>query len=677
MIHWKQGLDGVHLSPLPQFLPNRVYWVTERNRICYSDDKGATWTILPAGPWATVSTGAGRGRISSFAILSLLEKTLIVSTNKGVWKGYGRRWDRISESPGGAVLCLKDNVFVVVDGNGLLHSKDNGLTWEKLDDFPGHIAALTGSRDSKGKSLLLISIEGKGLFRSANMGKSWELSKEGFENETTIRIPPDQISIAYALQTKSVKTQQLLRTRDGGVSWKPVFHLQPGKLDSVKKNNVELSWLQTRLHWGYCFTENGLDVSAKDPNFCLATTQGELFVTRDGGESWQTLMAKSHSPLEADTERNESIGLEVTSCWGYYFDPHDASREYIAYTDVGFARSLDKGKSWSWSAAGSPWTNTFYEIAFDPDTPGLLYAATSIRHDIPHYTNVAHTFPEARAHQGGVVISRDWGKTWSPPYKPGSDNGLPKQVCTTIAVDPASPAESRRLYAGIFGEQDAAGVYVSEDGGKTWSQTEGQPGVLPNRHVYMLKLHPKTGDIYCLITGYRAPDPNFFNPEGGGIWVSSDKGKNWRHISKGSQLNRWATSFAFDPENDKALYVSAVTPQGGTGAGGIYKTLNSGKTWMQILKDSDAKRLAGGADYDHWMAVNPHPSKPGLVFAGSTLNGLFYSTDSGKRWRWCRGFPFRNAQSITFDPRNPDKVMITTFGAGVWSASLSRILQSQ
>lgn len=676
LIHWKKGLSGSHAGPPPQFLPDRVYWITNRRTICYSDDKGATWTTLPAGPWESVPKGEKKGTIVSFAILPQAEESLLVSTDRGVWSGYGRRWTHVSDKAGGPVLNVGGSVFAVIDGSTLLRSKDGGATWREIQTLPGRIVALAGSADSEKKNLLLASVEEKGLYRSSAMGDAWELCKAGYANETALAIPAGQTSIAYVAQTSSVTTQQILRTRDGGITWDSVFHMPLGKLRPMQKSNVRHSWLQTELQWGFYFTQNGISSSALDPKFCLAATQGELFVTRDGGESWQARMATTHSPLEEGTERNASIGLEVTSCWGYHFDPHDPDREYIAYTDMGFARSLDKGQSWSWSAKGSPWTNTFYEIAFDRDKPGTIYAAASRRHDIPHYMELSRTFPKARVHQGGVIVSENWGKTWSPPYKPKTKGSLPAQVCTTIVLDPSSPMESRRLYAGIFGENDAAGVYISEDGGKTWNQTEAQPGVLPNRHIYQLRLHPETGELYCLITGYRGPSPNFFNPEGGGIWLSKDRGKSWQHMSKGSLLNKWATSFAFDPQNSQGLYVSAASPQGGMGAGGIYKTENNGRTWMQILKDSDAKRLAGDAGYDHWMSVAAHPSIPGVVFAGSSLHGLFYSTAGGKQWRWCRDFPFRNAQSIAFDPRDPDKLVITTFGAGVWSASIKRILQS-
>ena len=441
---------------------------------------------------------------------------------------------------------------------------------------------------------------------------------------------------------------------------------------------MEPSWLQTALLWGYYFTDNGFGCAESDPDFCMAVTQGDAYITRDGGKSWLPAIARPLSSSGGPEGRWQSIGLEVTACYGYHTDPHDSRRAYICFADIGLGRSLDKGASWSWSAKGSPWTNTFYDLAFDPATPGRIYAAASRRHEIYNFLGASKTFPESRVHQGGVVVSDDFGVTWSVPYAVKGPGSLPAQVCSSVILDPASPKENRTLYASIFGENEAAGVYRSTDSGKTWKQTPGQPGVLPNRHLGRLALHPQTGDLYSLVTGLRAPSPDYFNPEGGGLWRSSDKGATWRHLTKGSLLCRWATAFAFDPKDEKVIYVTAATPQGGVGVGGVYKTMDGGTTWFQILDDKGAQRLVpGGASYDHFMAVAVHPDNPRLIFCGATLKGLYVSLDGGSplSWRWCEDFPFASIQNISFDPRDSDVIYISSMGAGVWTGSVREILR--
>ena len=94
-----------------------------------------------------------------------------------------------------------------------------------------------------------------------------------------------------------------------------------------------------------------------------------------------------------------------------------------------------------------------------------------------------------------------------------------------------------------------------------------------------------------------------------------------------------------------------------------------------MLTDTDAYRATGISKYDHHMAVAVHPLDRNLVFVGTTLQGLLYSLDGGTRWNWCREFPFASIQSLSFDPENPDTIIIVSFGAGIFSASVKDIIK--
>ncbi len=657
MIHQAQGLRAVHRAPYPRYDKNRIYWVTKRHTLCRSDDSGLTWTILPKGPWGDVP-------VQDLLLMPGDARTLLVSTENGLWRGDGREWNRIQPddglSAGGPLLAVGKAVFAAFQGGQIYASHDDGQNWNLAWQAPGRVRAMAGAPDGGG-GILLASVENRGIMRSADGGKTWRVVKEPYANENGLFMLPNRPDLAYAQQTGSVTSQELLKSEDGGLTWRTAF--------TMKRNgNVAPSWLQTNLLWGHYFT--GFALSATNPDFAMVTTQGELYATRDGGKSWRTATSVLLPPLPDGAQPQQSIGLEVTSCWGYYFDPHDPRREYIAYTDVGFARSLDQGKSWIWSAKGSPWKNTFYDLAFDPDRPGRIYAAASQRHDIPHYLALSATHPKARVHTGGVVVSDDWGATWQTPYALKGPGALPNQVCTTVAIDPASPPDRRTLYAGVFGEGDGngdeAGVYKSTDNGATWAKLTPGPGAPPNLHIYKLRLHPKTGALFCLITGLRAAGENFFRNPNGGMWMSEDAGATWRHISAGSELNRWATAFAFDPADNGTLYVTAASPQGGATVGGLYKGVRNGAVWFHILKDPTILNVAGWPPYDHCMSVAVHPKDPKRILVGTSLHGLLYSLDGGRIWRQHLDFPFANVQSLSFHPQNPELVYATTFGAGVW-----------
>ncbi len=680
MLNWRTSPRQAHYKPLPIFLTKeRIAWVSWRNTIRISEDEGKTWKNVAGAPWykekATVEGDKRKNFITSFLALDELGKDFLVSSDFGLWRGGNNSWKKIMDKPIKHLNKIGNDIYCVENEDSLLKSSDNGKTWTS-QKLPGKITAIDGTITEKGETLFYIGIPKQGLLSSTDFGKNWKVQTDEVRKIRDIEIPDGQSSIVYASEffvDYNAEPANFLRSLDGGETWEKKFIMHDSQEKFWQEKNVEISWLQSNLYWSYYIT--GITSSPFDPKLLMLTTQGELFISRDGGDSWQIFFSERFPALEAgEPVRNKSIGLEVTSVWGYYFDPHDAKRDYIAYTDIGFARSADSGETWTWSAQGSPWKNTFYDVAFDPDIAGKIYSASSNLHDIPHFLSISIVNPKARLHQGGVVVSTDFGKTWKVPYNRKASNALPAQITTAIAIDPSSSPENRTLFAGLFGESDdTAGVYVSHDDGKTWAPTKGQPGGY-NRHIYKLAFHPKTGDLYCLITGLRAKKPNYFNKDEGGLWKSSDKGKTWQHISKGSGLSHWANDFAFHPKDPDGIYVVSASPQG-INAGGVYYTKDGGKKWWHILKDRDIARLLGEKQaYDHWMSVLVHPEKTNIIFAGATNHGLFFSANGGRSWKWCKEFPFSNAQSMAINPRNTDELIVTTFGSGVWSCSIEELL---
>ncbi len=685
MLNWTRAPREAHFANPPVFLSkNKILWISNaRQQLTMSEDEGKTWKNIPESPWLKEKRVDDKDRrhtyIRAFYPMNNEGTRFLVSTDFGMWDGNGHTWEKISDKPNYFFKGLENTIFYIENHDTLAMSKDNGKTWGKTS-LPGKVTAFDGTIDENGKMLLYIAVDEQGILSSHDLGKTWNSKTKDYRRIFKILIPQGQSQIVYAAEDNpglKADRPNLIRTLDAGKTWDTTFIMHSEQETFWQEINVEQSWMQTDLHWSYSIL--GLDVSPFDPNLLMLSTQGELFISRNGGDTWEIFFSETLPPIDGDsTPRNKSVGLEVTSVWGYYFDPFDENREYIAYTDIAFARSVDKGETWAWSGTGSPWTNTFYDLAFDPDIPGKIYAATSTLHDIPHFLSVSLISPGVEYNKGGLVVSTDYGKTWEVPYNRKSKKGLPDQVATSIAIDPASSPEKRTLYASIFGEHeeyDYSGVYVSYDEGKTWALTEGQPGGY-NRHIYKLKFHPKTGDLYALITGLRAPDPNYFIKEEGGVWRSKDKGKTWEHISKESTLGHWANAIAFHPTDPNGIYVASATPQGFTNAGGIYYTKDGGKRWWHILKDKDIARLRGfQRTYEHWQSLVVHPDKTDIIFAGGTRHGLFFSADGGRRWLWCKEFPFSSAQSITFNPRNTDEIIITTFGSGVWSGSVKEILK--
>ncbi len=630
MIHWSQLHSSLGCRPL--FTPDAIYWVNGAE-LRVSRDKAKTWTPVVAGkaPWTGAPTRLAASKTSLF-----------VGTDTGLWRSAdgGKTWAECHKGKCYAIVALGKKVHASVELKYLV-SGDEGATWEevKVPLFDGRgFMAITG-----GGSRLFGVVFKVGVLKSDDEGKTWALADQ-FRDCNDIHMPSNQTEVAYAVQEGRRGEQGVWRTRDGGKTWDSCFRM------TGPKANVERSWVQTEIHWGYYITPLGFGINPADPKIAMVTTQGDIYITRDGGDSWQQAMDTPAGTQPDDGRpRFASNGLEVTSCWEYLFDPFERNRRYIAYTDIGFARSLDADKTWSWAAKGCPWSNTFYRVVFDPAVKGKLYAATSNRHDIPHWT---HTDANKPGHEGGVCVSDDWAMNWRV-----LGTGQPKLPCTYLCLDPKTTKAPLTFYATFY----EGGVYKSTDTGQTWvkkSEGLGNPG---NLHAYQVKVHPKTGDVFCSTTAHRVGGREF--PVPGGLWKSTDSGESWADITKTLGL-KWPAGFALHPDDPSTIYLTAGTVPGGP-QGGVYKTTDGGKTWARVIGDADFARSAPPG-YVHCFFVNLHPDKPDWVYAGTAGHGLWLSQDAGKTWKRLDAIPFGACQNVAFDPEDRKVMYVTTFGGGVW-----------
>ncbi|MEN6346495.1 MAG: hypothetical protein ABFE16_14440 [Armatimonadia bacterium] len=647
LIHCSQLNNSLGCYPL--FLKDAILWVSG-GTLKISRDKAATWqAVVQPSPWV--------GGISYMAALEPEGRppVLFVAAKDGVWRSPegGKTWERVIEGDCRNLLAVGSRVYAVCVQKTLV-SADQGKTWEEITapELKGHqVFGLGGSADKDGKVCLYASAWGVGVLKSLDEGKTWQVLLDKYDDQNVFMVPAGQIQIAYMAQSGGGWCRRIWRTRDQGQTWDECFFM------SGPKANVELAWVQTQLKWGYYITPRGFGMCAGDPNLVLVSTQGDLYLSRDGGGTWHQIM---NLPVEITEDGKQvrgyrSNGCEVTTCMRYLIHPQEPRRRYILHADIGLSRSPDGGVTWIPSATGSPWGNTFYNVVFDPDLPGRMYAAASSRHDIPNWTHIS---PNTPAHQGGVVVSDDFGKTWKV-----LGTGLPKLPCTWVCLDPRSPEGNRTLYAAMY----EGGVYKSTDGGKTWvlkSQGLGNPG---NLHVFMLQLHPVTGELFCSITANRLQEGNRATfPVVGGLWKSSDGAETWTDLTRDLKLH-WPNSFAVHPTEPNTIYLTAATIPGGA-EGGVYKTTDGGRTWQRLIKDEDFAKT-GAPGYVHALYINLPPENPDRLYVGTVSHGLWYSPDAGKTWQRFTRFPFAPVCNVTFDPQDPGTIYVGTYGAGIWRGS--------
>ncbi len=642
-IPYRQLHSSLRCRPL--FIKGAIIWV-EGATPKISRDKGVTWQPLVAGalPW--------KGQVVRMAAAADDGSVLLFGTDAGeLWRSAdgGKTWKLAQSGKVNAVLPLGAKIYLSI-ADKFMVSANKGESWEAADvaasapETKGRAFLSLAGGASAGKTVLYGPIFKVGMFQSLDEGKTWKKVDE-FRDCNEVMMASNQTQIAYASQSGYNGATAFFRTTDGGKNWENCFRMS---------ENVERSWVQTDLGWGYYITPLGVGVSATDAKLALISTQGDFYITRDAGDTWQQAM---NEPVQAEEDGRKvrayrCTGLEVTTNWKYLFDPFNDQRTYIAYTDIGFARSPDRGKTWIPATKGCPWGNTFYGIAFDPAVEGRMYAATSNRHDIPHWGHVA---PNAPGHAGGVCVSDDHAQTWRV-----LGTGLPKLPCTSICIDPKSPKGNLTFYVTLY----EGGVYKSTDNGKTWAKKSDGLGNPGNLHALMVRVHPKTGDVFCSITATRVGASAF--PVAGGLWKSTDGGETWTDLTKELKLH-WANGFALHPDDPNTIYLAAATIPGGR-EGGVYKTTDGGQSWTRIMKDEDFAK-DGPPGFVQCMFLNLHPDKPDLVYLGTETHSLWMSPDAGKTWKPFASFPFKPVANVTFDPKDRTIMYVSTHGGGVWRGS--------
>jgi photosystem II stability/assembly factor-like uncharacterized protein len=498
-----------------------------------------------------------------------------------------------------------------------------------------------------GKPVIYV-IGNETAFVSDDEGKSWRKISLGRSAAKMRAIAaslrnPDTAYVSYRdLEESGIRWLGVARTSDTGRTWRLVWK-EDSNPSGRPSANIHDAWITERFgpDWG----ENPLTltVAEQDANLSYATDMGRTMRTTDGGANWVAVYSRKSAG-----KGWVSTGLDVTTAYGYHFDPSDHDRQFISTTDVGLFRSEDGGRSWMSSSQGVPkeWMNTTYWLEFDPVVKGRAWSVNSWTHDLPRPKMWRRK--GIQDYRGGVCRSDDGGKTWTK-----SNDGMEETAATHILLDPTSPPDRRVLYVAAFGR----GVYKSTDGGKVW--TLKNKGIVQKEPFAWRIVRDSRGRLYVLISR-RSEDGSIGNEHDGMIYGSSDAAEHWSPINMPEGSNA-PNGLAVDPNAPDRLYLAAwARDKGERGeGGGIYLSENAGKTWRRVL-DRDR----------HVYDITIDPRDPNVLYASGFESSAWKSNDRGETWTRIPGFNFKWGHRVIPDPRDARKVYITTFGGGVWHGSV-------
>ncbi|MEJ2048805.1 MAG: YCF48-related protein [Calditrichota bacterium] len=521
--------------------------------------RGVWWTLNNGATWSynQITHDPHSGLGASIFAIGIDSQGHIYTPSFRSFDG-GNSWQEIDPPSTVTAFAVgaQDRIFVGTY-EGVYFSTDNGTSWTARNTGIENIHITTLTINSNG-DLYAGSLE-EGIFYSSDEGITWTSQNTGLgsQNINSLAIAPN--GDIYA----ATQAQGIYRSTDQGLTWTSVNGNLPDlHVRTIAINDNSNLFIGTETGGIFKSTDNGSTWVAKNRNINVRNLNAALTV---GGDDLLLGTGGSgifHSPDGHSDWTSKNNGLDNL----YVSDlATDSSEEIFAGTYSGVFRTSDAGENWLPANNGIE-DEHVARIANDP--AGRLYILTETQ-----------SF-------GALFYSDDNGDDWTPIPIGNNDVFL-----ESIAVD----AQGNLFLSGfnIFIE---GLVFISSDGGTTWSDT-----VLTqfsNRSFLAINNNDR---LYAVFNG----DEFFF---------SDDVGITWNTISAaGLPANSTIERFAFDSGN----HIYATTQ-----SDGIFYSENSGNNWT--AKNDGLPTSNGYYPGFNFLYVNPED----VVYAGTFSDGLFIGVDN-------------------------------------------------
>jgi photosystem II stability/assembly factor-like uncharacterized protein len=525
-------------------------------------------------------------------------RLLLVSNGGLGWRSQdgGKTWAAPEERTSTPWIYAANEQTLFGDAmDGVLHSSNMADSWNRCGDVP--VNRKTGNEVrsiAADESRVYVSILRVGLFRSDDQCATWTQLETPWKHDfpTAIMYANRSRVIVHALGGSYL-------SGDAGKTWTPLEKPLPSPL---------------------AFTSgcNGM---------ILAGTAGGVFASHDDGRSWAPIGLNGRwVPAVAAPRCNEVFAVvQDTGLWTHsVFRSTDRGANWTTVNEglsrhpiiglatdtegrtyvAGFAGAFQWSKN-EWhqigpldititSVVATPWGDAFAAAGwmglFASRASGEPWRALLVGHDAhvsPHppggdeYVSVIFVTPKAdilAATQGGVLRSRDRGRTW-------------RRVALSRRVSSFISTANGGLLAGTEN-----GIFRSVDDGETWIE----------RSIGLTAFR-----IHCLAL---ATDGTLYaGTWEGEVFRSNDDGDRWRPLA--------------EPRRGGAVHGVVPLRNGdvlAAGSGGLSRWNRSSQSWQRILLP-----IPRGASFVRALIQN----EAGAIFAGTEGDGVFGSFDDGITWQ--------------------------------------------
>lgn len=323
---------------------------------------------------------------------------------------------------------------------------------------------------------------------------------------------------------------------------------------------------------------------------------------------------------------------------------------YMGSTGGGVWKTTDYGANWDCVSDGYFATGSIGAISVAPSNEAVIYVGTGsdgIRSNV--------------ITGKGVYKSMDSGKSWESV-------GLVKTG--QIGAVEIHPDNDQIVYVAAIGDafspNPERGVYKTIDGGASWEKIL---FVSDSTGAVDLEFAPNNPDIIyaAMWRGERKPWTIISgSATEGGIYKSTDGGKNWKKLDNGLPQGLFGKSdLAVSAADPNRLYVLIEAP---VGEGGVYRSDDQGASFELM---STNKSLLDRPFY--YCNLEADPSNADVLYGSATR--FFKSTDGGKTWKR-RSTPHGDNHDIWIHPLDSNLMIqsndgganVSRDGGNTWSS---------
>lgn len=349
-----------------------------------------------------------------------------------------------------------------------------------------------------------------------------------------------------------------------------------------------------------------LDVKNGDVLLLLGTTKGAFLAkSRSDRKQWEVAGPYFHGhavySLAYDNRggRHRLWASTGSPLWGTYLRSSD-----------------DFGKTWTNPQAAN--------IRFPPESGLSLKNIWKVALGPPDEPDKLYCGVEPAA----LFESHDAGESWSlvrglfdHPDRPRWMPGLGGLCLHTILLHPSNPG---RMHVGI----SAAGVYRTDDGGRTWHARN--RGI---RVTFMPERYPEFGQCVHKIVRHRDRPDRLFLQNHWGLYRSDDGADTWTDIAHGLPSD-FGFAMATHPHDPNCVFIVPMesdefrcTPEGRLR---VYRTQNAGDSWEPLTRGLPQQNAYETVLRDGMATDSLDPL--GIYF-GTRSGKLYASRDAGKSWK--------------------------------------------